>query len=97
MREVTKREGLLPSLFWRIDEAAQSRKEVSVNLTHYKADVLRNLRWILNSTCRPEGDLIYDFPEATDSVLNYGMPPITGRVGTSIDVEIFIDRLRKRK
>lgn len=95
MRESKTTEGLLPSLFWRIDEAEQSHKLLSVNLAHYKADVLRNLRWVMNASCRPEGDDIYNFKHASDSVLNFGIPPTTGKIGTSIDVNLFIERLRK--
>jgi len=94
-KDSIKAEGLLPSLFWRIDEAEQTTKLLSVNLNHYKADVLRNLRWIMNSSQRAESDEIYSFPEASDSVLNYGIPVTTGKIGTTIDVEIFIDKLSK--
>lgn len=95
MRESKTTEGLLPSLFWRIDEAEQSRKLLSVSLAHYKADVLRNLRWVMNSSCRPEWEEIYNFKHASDSVLNFGIPPTSGKIGSSIDVEVFIEKLRQ--
>jgi len=93
-RDAKRMDGLLPSLFWRIDEAEQSADPIAVSLSQYKADVLRNLRWILNSSCRPEYDVINDFEEAKDSLLNYGIPATTGKFAQSVDIEIFIERIK---
>ena len=50
MKGSYKEELTLPSLFWRIDEAEQSRQGRGASLAVYRAEVLRNLRWLLNAS-----------------------------------------------
>lgn len=77
----------LPSLFWRIDEAEQARQGRGASLAVYRAEVLRNLRWLLNASAAREADPIWDHARAAESVLNFGIPPYSGRVGTSMDAD----------
>ena len=94
MRIIESSEGILPSLLWRIDEAEQIRGITSSSILVYRADVLRNLNWILNSVAFAEGSSIYMFEHAADSVLNYGLPPTSGRIGSSMEVSVFVEKLR---
>jgi len=77
----------LPSLLWRIDEAEQSRYARGASLAVYRADVLRNLRWLLNASSARTEDSIWRFPGAAASVLNFGVAPYSGRIGSSIDMD----------
>lgn len=77
----------LPSLLWRIDEAEQSRQGKGASVSIYRADVMRNLRWLLNASAHREGSMIWDLPQASESVLNFGIPPYSGRFGTSFDAD----------
>ena len=89
-------EGLLPSLFLRIDEAEQtSDVRQGTSFAVYRADILRNIRWILNSSARPSKSPISDFPEAMHSALNFGIPPYSGKVGTSLNARLFANAVRE--
>lgn len=77
----------LPSLFWRIDEAEQSRQGRGASVAVYRAEVLRNLRWLLNSSAARAADDIWHFGEAASSVVNYGIPPYSGRLGSAMDAD----------
>ena len=88
-------EGLLPSLFLRIDEAEQSSdSRQGTSFAVYRADILRNIRWILNSSARPLKSPISDFPQALHSSLNFGIPPYSGKVGSSLNVRLFAAAVR---
>lgn len=82
-----REETATPSLFWRIDEAEQTRQGRGTSISVYRADVLRNLRWLLNASAHREGSTIWDLPQASDSVLNFGIPPYSGRFGTNFDAD----------
>ncbi len=90
-----REETALPSLFWRIDEAEQARQGRGTSVSVYRAEVLRNLRWLLNSSSCPVDDPIWDLPEASNSVLNFGIPPYTGRTGASLDVHDLARAIRR--
>lgn len=88
-------EELLPSLFWRIDEAEQVGSLSHSSLSIYREDVLRSLKWLLNASAHPARSPIHDYPHVEKSVLNFGLPPTTGRVGSSLDVEKFVRDLKR--
>jgi type VI secretion system protein ImpF len=48
--------------------------------------VLRDLAWLFNTTRLEAGTDLSRAPEARRSVLNYGLPALSGRSATSIDV-----------
>lgn len=88
MAELTTRERLQPSLLDRLtDDDPQSRMESRdrriMSMRQLRSAVLRDLAWLLNSGCRPEGDEIYDYPRVASSVLNYGLPDLAGTTESS--------------
>lgn len=85
----------MPSLFWRIDEAEQTRPERGVSLATYRAEVLRNIRWLLNTQAHRQGSPLLNYPEATRSVLNFGLPPHSGQMETIYDHDIIATQLRE--
>jgi type VI secretion system protein ImpF len=56
----------------------ESREQRVVSLRRYREGVLRDLSWLLNSSCPSADDPISDFPEVSRSVLNYGIPDLCG-------------------
>lgn len=57
------------------------------SLTELRDCVKRDLDWLLNSSqYEPQYDL-YGFDEIKDSVLNYGMPDLTGKTVSGIDLQ----------
>ena len=95
MKGSYKEELTLPSLFWRIDEAEQSRQGRGASLAVYRAEVLRNLRWLLNASAAREADHLWDYPHASESVINNGIPPYFGRVGTNVDADDMADAIHR--
>lgn len=61
----------------------------------YKDAVIRDLGWLLNSVSL---DSVFDlgaFPEAKLSVLNYGLPDISGHTASSIDTTVLEKALKR--
>jgi type VI secretion system protein ImpF len=95
VKSTFREETALPSLFWRIDEAEQARQSRGTSISVYRAEVLRNLRWLLNASAHPVGSPIWDLPEASSSVLNFGIPPYTGRMGSAVNSDDMARAIRE--
>jgi len=83
MAELAPMDRLQPCLFDRLtDDEPEVRKESRdrriVSLRRYKRAVLHDLEMLLNSKKHPLHDNIYEFSEAAQSVLNYGIPDLCG-------------------
>jgi len=83
MAELTPMERLQPCLLDRLTDDApdvqkESRDQRVVSLGRYKRAVVRDLGILLNSRNHPLQDEIYEFDEASRSVLNYGIPDLCG-------------------
>ena len=88
MREEAEKR--LPCLLDRlIDEAPSQRAEPAIRRTillqEYRHSVLRDLRWLLNSPRHLPSEALYDYPEVTRSVLNYGTRDLAGMTSSSLD------------
>ncbi len=88
MAELTTRERLQPSLLDRLTDddpqsSAESRDRRVMSMRQLRNAVLRDLGWLLNAGCRPEGDEIYAYPRVAASVLNYGLPDLAGTTESS--------------
>lgn len=80
-----------PCLFDRlIDEhpesKADSRAERSISLKRYREGVLRDLAWLLNAKSHLETEDISLFGEASQSVVNYGILDLCGRLASGLDL-----------
>lgn len=89
MAELTTQERLQPSLLDRLtDDEPGSRSEGRdkrvMSMRQLRAAVLRDLEWLLNCGCRPIDDEIHQYPLVARSVLNYGMPDLTGLAASGI-------------
>lgn len=74
---------LLPCLLDRLtDHYPRARKEGrthrAVTLRQYRDSVLRDLKWLLNSTCHPRNETLSEFEQVRTSVLNYGVRSLSG-------------------
>ena len=90
------KEDLQPSLLDRLTDLQPKKTRESVAqqvLSHqqYRAAVIRDLSWLLNSVSMVSVLDLEAYPEIRRSVLNYGMPDISGHTSASIDT----DRLQK--
>ena len=84
MADRTAQERLFPSLLDRLtdDEPSkkrESRKQRVFSIHKLRDAVLRDLAWLMN-TCQMEAAQdLSDYPEVVSSVVNYGIPDLTGK------------------
>jgi len=86
------RDRLQPVLLDRLtDLAPQSRVESDdsrvMNKTQIREAVLRDLSWLLNAV-KPMPLLSQTYPLAGESVINYGLPPMSGQLASRIDIPL---------
>lgn len=100
MAELTPKERLLPSLLDRLTDNRPSQKDESRDdrtgsLRSLRASVLRDLEWLMN-TVNLESAIDFEaHPELATTVLNYGLPGISGTFAEGRDSSE-IERLIKR-
>ena len=83
MAELAPRERLQPSLLDRLadDEpgaAVEPRERRVLSLRSLRQSVLRDLAWLLNTTNLLSVTSLPNLPHVAGSVLNYGMPDLSG-------------------
>lgn len=91
MPELTQQERLQPSLLDRLtdDEPSstqESRNQRIMSVHQLRDGVLRDLAWLLNCSNLEMVEDLEEFPEVLRSVLNYGMPDLTGKTLSSVEV-----------
>ena len=112
MAEINPRDRLQPFLLDRLidDQPGQTKESRDKNVlspTQLRASILRDISWLFNTPAPVKRDGIEDFPEAAASVINYGVPDLTGMTFSSLrpsDLEqgcvkalhLFETRLAKR-
>lgn len=90
MAELTPKERLLPSLIDRLtddrpSEREESRHQRAGHIRSLRESVLRDLEWLLN-TVNMESVVDFDtHPELKNTVLNYGMPGLSGSTINTAD------------
>ncbi len=91
---------LQPCLLHRLTDdnpvsSSESRSDRVVSISRYKESVLRDLRWLFNSSAHVEGDPIYDDPELRSSVLNFGIRDLSGLVSESVDLDEYQHQIKE--
>jgi type VI secretion system protein ImpF len=81
---------LQPALLDRLCDDARANTSEAVDQRvmskqQLRAAVLRDLSWLLNSV-QPLGKLAERYPVAADSVLNYGLPSVSGQLASRVDI-----------
>ncbi len=99
MAGLTAQERLQPSLLDRLtdNDPSASRESLDARVlskNQLRSAVLRDLSWLFNTTCqeppmrsrdRETRQMWQSAPEARKSVLNYGMPPLSGETMVVMD------------
>lgn len=83
MAELTTTDRLQPSLLDRLiddqpDQKVESREKRVMSMRTLRQAVLRDLNWLLNCPARRLDDEIHSYPLVAKSVLNFGLPDLTG-------------------
>lgn len=93
------RDRINPSLLDRLtDEAPGERAATSggaVTLSELRRSVLRDLNWLFNTTQLLKAEEAEAWPLVTNSVLNYGLPPLSGVTASGLDVRKLERALRQ--
>jgi type VI secretion system protein ImpF len=85
-----KKDRLQPSLLDRLtdlrpDKKRESSSQQELSQKQYKEAVIRDLGWLLNSVSLDSVVDLSGHPNISHSVLNYGLPDISGHTSSSID------------
>jgi type VI secretion system protein ImpF len=89
--ELTPQERLQPALLDRLtDEEPNEREEPRerrvMSKSRLRQAVLRDLAWLFNSTRMEAGTSLARVPYARRSVINFGLPALSGHAASSVDV-----------
>lgn len=100
MAELTQKERLQPSLLDRLTDneptkRVESRDQRVLSIRKLRECVLRDLSWLLNSINLASTENLDNYPEVARSVLNYGMPDLSGHTASSVDVHVLERLLRQ--
>jgi type VI secretion system protein ImpF len=81
---------LQPALLDRLtdddpEQVAESVQTAVVSKARLKRTVLRDLVWLLNTTSHHTHDQLSNYPEVRRSVLNYGIPVLSGKNFSGVD------------
>lgn len=92
MGQWSLKERLQPSLLDRLTDrephkSKESSASQSMSQKEFKEAVIRDLGWLLNSVSLDVCVDLEAYPEVQHSVLNYGLPDISGHTASTIDVK----------
>jgi type VI secretion system protein ImpF len=92
MPELTPQERLQPALLDRLtdDEPGQQlepREHRVMSKARLRQAVLRDLAWLFNATRLEAGMNLSRAPHARRSVINFGLPALSGRPASSLDIQ----------
>ena len=88
--QLEPRERLSPALLDRLtDDAPGDRLEAETQRVMNKAQlrqaVLRDLSWLFNAT-QPPAHIAETYPALAGSVLNFGLPALSGQLASKVDI-----------
>lgn len=100
MSELIHKERLQPSLLDRLTDdepgtTRETREQRVFSLQRLRETVLRDLGWLLNTTNLASAEDLSAHPEIARSVLNFGIPDLSGRPLVGTDVPLLERRLRQ--
>lgn len=92
MADLTPKEHLQPSLLDRLTDLNPTSKtdtleERVMSLRRLRESVIRDLEWLLNTSCLEISRELDSYSEVRRSVLNYGIPEISGTSASGKDSE----------
>jgi type VI secretion system protein ImpF len=100
MAELLQGERLQPSLLDRLcdDEPAnsqESREQRVLSVRRLRQSVLRDIAWLLNAVSLESVQSLEKFPEVAKSVVNFGIPDLSGHTISSDDLAVIEKKIRK--
>lgn len=100
MAELSHKERLQPSLLDRLTDnepgKTQETRDARVfSVSRLRDCVQRDLAWLLNTTNLASAQDLSGYPEVASSVLNFGIPDLSGRTLSGVDVPVLERLLRQ--
>lgn len=99
MAELTTQERLQPSLLDRLtddepDKKVESREKRVISATRLRDCVTRDISWLLNCVNLCADETLADYPHVATSVLNFGIPDLTGIALSGMKSDVLQRRVR---
>ncbi|CAB3751104.1 type VI secretion system baseplate subunit TssE [Paraburkholderia humisilvae] len=99
MAELMPQERLQPSLLDRLtdqqpEQSEESREQRVITAARLRECVTRDIAWLLNCTRQWDSAELAAYPEVDNSVLNFGIPDLTGAALSGIDAGVLQNRIR---
>jgi type VI secretion system protein ImpF len=90
MAELTTQERLQPSLLDRLtddepNQRVESRDKRVISAQRLRECVTRDIAWLLNCVNLGRREPLDDYPEVAQSVVNFGIPDLTGIAVSGVD------------
>lgn len=100
MAELQSQDRLQPALLDRlIDDDPESRVEAPekrvFTIAKLRQSVLRDINWLFNATQLASADELEHCPLVANSVVNYGLPALSGTTASSMDLRALEISLRQ--
>ena len=100
MAELTTQERLQPSLLDRLADDEPAKKEESrekrvISATRLRDCVARDISWLLNCVNLRIDEQLVDYPDVARSVINFGIPDLTGSALTGVDAKVLQRQLKE--
>ncbi len=100
MTELTSQERLQPALLDRLtdDEPGvrqETREQRVMSKSRLRQAVLRDLAWLFNATRFETSGQLAKVPHARRSVINFGLPPLSGKWLSSLDLSELESAIRQ--
>lgn len=100
MAELTPQERLQPALLDRLaddnpDESLEPREKRLITKSKLRVAVLRDLAWLFNCTRPSPKENVQEYPYAAHSVVNYGLPALSGETASTLDIMDLEQRIRQ--
>ena len=91
MAETVPQDRLQPALLDRLtdnepDKKQEPRERRVLTKNQLREAVLRDLTWLLNSVQMSSGEDLGPYPEVQRSVINFGLPSMSGETAASIEI-----------
>jgi len=99
MAELAPQDQLQPSLLDRLTDEEPHKQQESrdrrvMSVRRLQQAVMRDLAWLLNTENLASIEDLDDYPFVAESVVNYGLPALTGRTISTADVKEFERHLK---
>jgi len=99
MAELTPQERLQPSLLDRLTDEEPGRHEESrekrvISASRLRECVTRDMAWLLNCVNLGADEALADHPEVARSVVNFGIPDLTGSALSGVDAAVLQRQIR---